>query len=90
MLQPPEDYTSRFSPHHTHTYYLQNLCCPHEITATQEKYISLVQKQDIVQETKQLAGGADEVEEVRDSWLKLGRLLPSSKHSRRIKENMKT
>lgn len=40
----------RFSPLHTHIYYLQNLCCPHNITAIQEKYISLAQKQDIVQE----------------------------------------
>lgn len=89
MLQPPADHTLRFSPLHTHIYYLQNLCYPHEITTIQEKYISLVQQQDkdTVQEAKQLAGGADEVEEVRNSWLKLGRLLPSSEHSRRIKEN---
>lgn len=73
MHQPPADHTSKFSPLHTHIYYLQNFCCSHKITAIQEKYISLVQQQDkdTVQEAEQLAGGADEVEEVRDSWLKL-------------------
>lgn len=55
----------------------------------QEKYISLVQQQDIVQEAKQLAGGEEEMEEVRDSWLKLGRLLASSEDSRKIKEDIR-
>lgn len=88
MLQPPADHTRDFLHFILTSTIYKNLCCPHKITAIQEKYISLVQKQDIVQETKHLAGAA-EVEEVRDSWLKLGRLLSNSKHSRRIKENIK-
>jgi len=56
----------------------------------QEKYIILVQQQDTVQLVKGLAGGADEVEEVRDSWLTLGRVVPSFKRCRRLKDNIRT